>query len=267
MLGAVVGDIIGSLYHEGWMTGTNFPLFVSESVPTDDTVLTLATAEALMMSMKYRCDKTTGANFAENMKNSLRTLCKHYRHIQYGGSFTRWLKVKNPHPFNSYGNNPAVRVSPVSWAFDDLESVEWFADISAVVTHDNPEALRGAQCVAGSVFLARTGHSKDDIRAYITGKHGYELRTIDEIRGNYVYSSSCPGSLPEAFSAFLEGENFEDVVRIAISLGGESDSLAAIAGAIAEPFFGIPTLIQVNAFNKLRHHMKHIVQKWEQWRD
>ena len=252
MLGAIVGDIIGSPYHIGGMKSEKFPLFTGKSVPTDDTVLTLSTVEALMMSMKDHGDKTTGANFAENMRTSLRTLCKRYRHIRYGNSFSKWLRVRYPHPFNSHSNNPAVRVSPVSWAFDDLEAVEWYAEISAVVTHDNPEAIRGAQSAAGAVFLARTGHSKEDIH---------------EIRPEYEYSSSCASSLPEAFSAFLEGENFEDVIRKAISLGGESDSLAAISGAIAEPFFGIPTLIQVEAFNKLRSHMKYIVQKWEQWRD
>ena len=268
MLGAVVGDVIGSTYHSGGMKSEDFELFTEESLPTDDTVLTLAAADALMMSMCLRSDRTTGANFAENMKSSLRTLCRHYGHIRYGKGFSGWLKAKYPHPFSSRGNNPAVRVSPVSWAFDDLESVEWFAEISAVVTHDNPEALKGAQCVAGAVFLSRTGHSKDDIRGYITGKYGYDLsRSLDEIRPGYVYSSSCPGSLPEAFTAFLEGENFEDVIRKAISLGGESDSLAAMSGAIAEPFFGIPTLIQVEAFNRLQPRMKHIVRKWEQWRD
>ena len=267
MLGAVVGDIIGSLYHEGWMTGMNFPLFSQESEPTDDTVLTLAVADALMMSLPSRTDKTTGAAFAENVKDSLRSLCNHYRHMRYGGGFSRWLKWKYPHPFVSYGNNPAVRVSPVSWAFDDIETVEWFAEISAVVTHDHPEAIKAARCVAGAVFLARTGRTKDDIRAYITGKYGYEIRTLDEIRPDYVYTSSCPGTVPEAFSAFLEGENFEDVIRKAVTLGGESDSLAAMSGAIAEPFFRIPTLIQVRAFNRLRDRMKFIVQKWEQWRD
>ncbi|MBQ7169999.1 MAG: ADP-ribosylglycohydrolase family protein [Synergistaceae bacterium] len=268
MLGAVVGDIIGSVYHEGGMKETDFPLFADVSVPTDDTVLTLAVTEALMMSMLRRGDKTTGANFAEKVKSSLRTLCRHYRHVRYGKSFYAWLTAKYPHPFSSHGNNPAVRVSPVSWAFDDLDSVEWFAEISAVVTHDHPDGLRGAQCTAGAVFLSRTGHSKDDIRGYITGRWGYDLsRSLDEIRPGYVYSSSCQDSLPEAFTAFLEGNNFEDVIRKAVSLGGESDSLAAISGAIAEPMFGIPTLIQVEAFNRLQPHMKYIVQKWEQWRD
>lgn len=268
MLGAVVGDIIGSPYHRGEKKSENFPLFTRESLPTDDTVLTLATADALMSSMLYHGDKTTGANFAECMKSSLRTLCKRYKNIRYGKSFHRWLMVKYPHPFSSHSNNPAVRVSPVSWAFDDLESVEWFAEVSAVVTHDNYEAVRGAQAIAGAVYLARTGHSKDDIRGYVSGKYGYDLsRSVDEIRPGYVYSSSCSGSVPEAFSAFLDGENFEDVVRKAVSLGGESDSLAAMAGSIAEPFFGIPTLIQVEAFEKLKKYMQYIVQKWEQWRD
>ena len=267
MLGAIVGDIIGSPYHEGGMKSEDFPLFTKESEPTDDTVLTLAVADALMSSLRERGDKITGAFFAENVKASLRTLCRRYKHVHYGKSFYAWLTARHPHPFSSHGNNPAVRVSPVSWAFDDLESVEWFAEVSTVVTHDNNEAVRAAQSVAGAVFLARMKHTKDDIRGYLSGK-GYELsRTLDEIRPEYAYSSSSPASVPEAFTAFLEGENFEDVIRKAVSLGGEADSLAAMSGAIAEPLFGISTLAQVEAFEKLKHHMKIIVQKWEQWRD
>ncbi len=268
MLGAIVGDIIGSPYHAGGMKSEDFPLFTVKSRPSDDTVITLATAEALMDSMKNHGDFTTGAKFAENLKSSLRTLCKRYKNIRYGQGFYYWLRAKRPHPSYSFVNNPAVRVSPVSWAFDDLETVEWFAEVSAAITHDHPEAIRGAQSVAGAVFLARTGHSKDEIRGYITGKYGYDLsRTLEEIRPEYSYNTSCPDSVPEAFTAFLEGENFEDAVRKAVSLGGESEALAAMSGAIAEPFFGIPTLIQVETFERLRHHMKYIVQKWEQWRD
>ena len=268
MLGAIVGDIIGSPYHMGGMKSEDFELFTENSKPTDETVLTLATAEALMSSMLQRGDKTTGADFAEKMKFSLRGLCKHYvKKVRFGKSYFAWLMARVPHPFNSHGNNPVVRVSPVAWAFDDLETVEWFAEISAVVTHDNPDGINGARSAAGAVFLARTKHTKDDIRGYLSGK-GYDLsRTLDEIRPEYVYSSSCAGSLSEAFTAFLEGKSFEDVVRKAVSLGGEADALASISGAIAEPMFGISTLTQVNAFEKLRGNMKRIVQKWEQWRD
>lgn len=267
MLGAIVGDVIGSPYRSGGIKSESFPLFTRESVPTDETVLTLATAEALMSSMQNHGDKTTGANFAENMKSSLRSLCKHYKNIRYDRGFYSWLMARHPHPFNSNGNYPAVRVSPVSWAFDDLETVEWFAEVSAVVTHDNPEAIMSAQSVAGAVFLARTGHSKDEIRGYLSGK-GYDFsRTVDEIRPEYVYSSSCADTVPEAFAVFLEGKNFEDVIRKAVSLGGKSDALASMSGAIAEPMFGINTLTQVTAFEKLRGNMKRIVQMWEQWRD
>ena len=186
----------------------------------------------------------------------------------YGRGFKAWLMAKEPHPYQSWGNASAMRVSPISWAFDDLETVERFAEITALPTHDHPEGIKGACSVAGAVFLARTGHSKDEIRGYITGKYGYDLsRTIDEIRPEYVYNSSCPGSLPEAFTSFLEGESFEDVIRKAVSLGGDADTLSAIAGSIAEPFFGIPTLLQVEAYEKLYRNLKQIVGKWEQWRN
>ena len=268
MLGAVVGDIIGSAYeHEGIKT-TDFPLFSEKSHFTDDTVMTLAAARSLMFCMRTRKDTVTEERFSRSFTWTMRSMGRQFPDAGYGRGFRAWLQSKEPHPYQSWGNASAMRVSPVSWAFDDLETVERFAEITALPTHDHPEGIKGACSVAGAVFLARTGHSKDEIRGYITGKYGYDLsRTLEEIRPEYSYNTLCPDSVPEAFTAFLESENFEDAVRKAVSLGGESEALAAMSGAIAEPFFGIPTLIQVETFERLRHHMKYIVQKWEQWRD
>ena len=268
MLGAIVGDIIGSAYEHGEMKSMDFPLFSEASHFTDDTVMTLAVARALMRCMLKRGDPTTEEDFTLRVKGSMLKLGRRFPDAGYGRGFMCWLMAKKPHPYRSWGNAAAMRVSPVAWAFDDLDTVERFAEASAAITHDHPEGVKSAKSVAGAVFLARTKHTKDDIRGYITGKYGYDLsRTIDEIRPDYEYSSASPKSLPEAFTAFLEGVNFEDVIRKAVSLGGDSDTIAAIAGSIAEPFFGIYTSVQVDAFEKLHPYLKYLVQKWEQWRD
>ncbi|MBR1658373.1 MAG: ADP-ribosylglycohydrolase family protein [Synergistaceae bacterium] len=266
MLGAVVGNIIGSPYNN--IKTEDFPLFNSKSHFTNDTLMVLATAGALMDCMKKHGDVTTPVKFKMSLFDSLRKLGRKFPTIGYGRGFWNWLIAKDPHPYYSSGNSSAVRVSPVSWAFDDLETVEDFAYHSALITHNHPEGIKGAQSVAGAVFLARTGHSKDEIRDYVTGKYGYDLsRSLDEIIPEYEYSSSCPGTVPEAFAAFLEGESFEDVIRKAASLGGDTDTISAIAGSIAEPFFGIPTLIQVEAFERLHHYLQYLEEKWEQWRN
>lgn len=268
MLGAIVGDIIGSAYEHGEMKSMDFPLFSEASHFTDDTVMTLAVARALMQCMLKRGDPITEESFTLRVKGSMRKLGKRFPDAGYGRGFTVWLMSKDPRPYHSWGNAAAMRVSPVAWAFDDLDTVERYAEASALITHDHPEGVKSAKSVAGAIFLARTRHTKNDIREYITEKYDYDLsRTIDEIRPDYVYSSASPKSLPEAFTAFLEGENFEDVIRKAVSLGGDSDTIAAIAGSIAEPFYYIQTLTQVEAFERLHPYLKYLVQKWEQWRD
>ena len=268
MLGAVVGDIIGSAYEFGGIKTTDFPLFSDASRFTDDTVIVLSVARALMGCMSHYGDRTTDESFTAFMKSSMRKIGRKFPDAGYGRGFNGWLFAKHPRPYESWGNLAAVRATPIAWAFDDLESVENFAKLSAELTHTHPEAVRGAQSMAGAVFLARTGHTKGDIRSYITGKYGYDLsRSIDAIRPEYAYSSACPRSVPEAFTAFLEGQSFEEVIRLAVSLGGDSDTLAAMSGAIAEPFYGIPTLIQVEAFGRLHRSLQYIAEKWEQWRN
>lgn len=226
MLGAIAGDVIGSV-HEGEGTKTKqFPLFTEWSKPTDDTVLTVAVAEGLL----------TGRGYVE----LLHEYFADYPLAGYGGTFIRWAGTKQTEPYNSWGNGSAMRVSPVAYAFDTLPEVLAEAERSAAVTHNHPEGIRGAKAVAGAVFLARTGKSKDDIRAFVTGGEiGYTLpASLDELRPVYTFDVSCQGSVPEAIQAFLEATDFEDAVRNAISLGGDADTQACIAGAIAEPFFG-----------------------------
>ena len=224
MIGALAGDIIGSVYERFPLKTTTFPLFHSHCRFTDDSVMTIAVADAIL----------TGAEYAASMKRWGRK----YPDAGYGGSFFRWIFQDDARPYHSWGNGSAMRVSPVGWAFDTIDDVLREAENTAEVSHDHPEGIKGAQAVALAVFLARTGQTKDAIRHEISSRFGYHLdRTIDAIRPTYTFDVSCQGSVPEAMIAFLESSNYEDAVRKAVSLGGDSDTLACIAGSIAEAFY------------------------------
>ncbi|MDW7712576.1 MAG: ADP-ribosylglycohydrolase family protein [Deferrisomatales bacterium] len=225
MIGAIAGDIIGSAYEFQPCKSEDFPLFGKASSFTDDTVLTVATADAIL----------GGRDYAE----TYRAWGRRYPDQSYGSLFRQWLRADEPRPYGSYGNGAAMRVSPLGWAFDTLEEVLAEARRSAAATHDHPEGIRGARAAAGCVFLARTGASKDEIRRFVEGTVGYRLdRTLAEIRPAYRFDETCQGSVPEAITAFLESESYEDAVRKAVSLGGDADTQAAIAGGIAEAFYG-----------------------------
>ena len=178
--------------------------------------------------------------------------------------FRHWLKSDNPQPYGSYGNGSAMRVSSVAWLFDDLGMVRHMARLSAEVTHNHPEGIKGAEAAASAIFLARTGHSKAEIKAYIEGKFDYDLsRTYDEIRPNYHHVESCQETVPEAITAFLEGNSFEDVIRTAVSLGGDCDTLTCIAGAIAEGFYGIPEYLKQECRNRLPMQLLEVLQQFD----
>ncbi|MGR6835939.1 ADP-ribosylglycohydrolase family protein [Syntrophomonas erecta] len=237
MIGAIIGDIIGSVYEWNNIKTKDFPLFSPECCFTDDTVMTLAIAEGLM-------DGGTAAAFIQAMKKYGRM----YPDAGYGGRFGSWLFSEDIHPYNSWGNGSAMRVSPIAWMFDTLSEVEKYAEISAAVTHNHPEGIKGAQATAAAIFLARKGKSKAEIKDYIESKYGYNLsRTLDEIRPGYGFNESCQETVPEAITAFLESVDFEDAIRNAISLGGDSDTLAAITGSIAEAAYNIPEEIKEKA--------------------
>ena len=254
MLGAIAGDIIGSRFEghnvkttEGW------DLFDKDGRCrfTDDTVLTLATAEALL----------DGSEYAQVYRKFART----YPGAGYGGAFRRWfLAPECPGPYNSFGNGSAMRVAPIAWAKEALEDVLAEAARSAVVTHDHPEGIKGAQAVATAVFLARKGSPPMEVRALISSRFGYDLaRTIEEIRPVYKFDLTCQGSVPEAITAALEGSDFEDVIRRAISLGGDSDTIACIAGAIAEARFGcIPERIQAETLSRLTAPLRALTTRF-----
>lgn len=230
MKGAIIGDIVGSIYEYANIKTKNFPLFSEHCHFTDDTVLTVAIAEGLL----------NGGAEADFIA-ALQKYGRMFPHAGYGEYFWHWLNTASPQPYRSWGNGAAMRVSPVGWWGDDLATVEAVAARTAAVTHDHPEGIKGAQAVAAAIFLARTGETLADIKNYLTQRYGYNLqRSLAIIRPDYRFDVSCQGSVPEAIIAFLESTDFEDAVRNAISLGGDSDTLAAITGSIAEAAYGIP---------------------------
>ncbi len=248
MLGAIVGDIIGSV-HEGARTKTKqFPLFVPESTFTDDTVLTIAIADSLLNDRDY--------------VDVLHEYFHAYPNAGYGGTFFRWCTYRSREPYNSWGNGSAMRVSPVAYVHDSLEEVLEEAKRSAEVTHNHEHGICGAQATAAAIFLARTGCSKVEIRQYIQKRFEYYLdETLAEIRPTYQFEVSCQGSVPQSIIAFLESTNYEDAVRNAISLGGDADTMACIAGAIAEAFYGgVPDEIRTKALGLLDERLRGVAE-------
>jgi len=225
MLGAIVGDVIGSV-HEGARTKTkDFPLFVHRSTFTDDSVLTVAVAEWIL----------TG----QDLVHLLHTYYEAYPGRGYGMMFHRWARGRVREPYNSFGNGAAMRVSPVGFAFESIEEVLAWSKRSAEVTHNHPEGVRGAQATAAAIFLARRVHDKDQIRDTIQSQFGYELSgKLAQIRPKYEFDETCQGTVPQALVAFFESTSYEDAIRNAISLGGDADTLACITGGVAEAYYG-----------------------------
>lgn len=225
MLGAIAGDIIGSVYEWNNVKTKDFVLFSPRCTFTDDTVLTVALADAILY----------GKDYGRTMKEYYRR----YPYVGYGTYFHRWALSDDSRPYNSWGNGAAMRISPAGFAYETLEDVLERAEYFTTVTHNHPEGIKGAQATAAAVFLARTGNSKEAIKASIESKFGYDLsRSLAEIRPSYTFDVSCQGTVPEAITAFLESEDIEDAIRKAISLGGDSDTLACITGGIAHAFYG-----------------------------
>jgi ADP-ribosylglycohydrolase len=239
MLGAVAGDIVGSRFEGRPTKSKDFELFAPESTFTDDTVLTVAVAECLLQGRPY----------AEVLKEYYRR----YPYAGYGGSFMSWAASERSGPYNSFGNGSAMRVSPVGWYYESLEEVLQQAERSAAVTHNHPEGIKGAQAVAAAIFWARKGWRKEEIRREVSQRFGYDLdRSLEEIRPRYAFDVTCQGSVPEALICFFEAEDFEDALRNAVSLGGDSDTQACIAGAVAEASFGaVPRPIVSEALDRL----------------
>jgi len=252
LLGALAGDMIGSVYEFNPVKHTHFQLFTPSSRITDDSVLTLAVADAIL----------SGKGYQECIHQYAHT----YPNSGYGGMFRRWMASDDPQPYNSFGNGSAMRVSPVGWAFDSVENVLFEAKASAAVTHNHPEGIKGAQAVALAIYRARTGASKDDIRCEIIARFGYNLSsTLDEIRPTYQFDETCQQTIPPAITAFLESVDFEDAIRKSISLGGDADTLAAIAGSIAEAYYGnVPEEIATQVRERVPGELWKVVDKFSQ---
>ncbi len=254
MLGAMIGDIVGSVYEWRNIKTMDFVFFKDNCHFTDDTVLTAATAQALMTDGDYTA--------------AYQEFARRYPGRGYGGNFSQWIWAEDPQPYNSWGNGSAMRVSPVGFAFNTVEEVLSEAERSASVTHNHPEGIKGAQSTALAILLSRQGASQAEIKEEIKERFGYDLdRTLAEIRPSYDFDVSCQGSVPEAIIAFLESEGYEDAVRKAISLGGDSDTIACITGGIAEAFYGeIPEAIAERGKSFLPNEFIQILKDFNDWR-
>lgn len=235
MLGALIGDIAGSVYEWKNSKTKDFPLFRYDCRMTDDSVMTAAVASAILRTE----DLNDLEAFKANAVAEMRRLGERYLGLPYGPRFERWLLSQDPQPYHSLGNGSGMRVSPVAWAAESLPQCLALAKASAEVTHDHPDGIAGACVVAGAVYLARTGEDKEKIRDHVTRYYRLDF-TLDEIRADYAFDVSCAGSVPQAMEAFLEAEDFEDAIRNAISIGGDSDTIACMAGAVAAAYFGVP---------------------------
>lgn len=277
MLGAIVGDVVGSVYEWNNIKTKDFPLFRDDCFFTDDTVMTCAVAEAIMNGGQKD-------DFIDAMKKYGRM----YPNADYGARFNRWLMTDNREPYNSFGNGSAMRVSPCAWVMDATTSElpsegKRLAQLSAEVTHNHPEGIKGAMATADAIFMCRyffgdyasdKGQPNSDnpeeikrrIKEHIEKEYGYDLsKTLDEIRPTYRFNETCQDTVPQAIVAFLESTNFEDAIRNAISLGGDSDTLAAITGSIAEAAYGIPEWITNKVYTYLDEPLKDVLRRWEEF--
>jgi len=234
MLGAIYGDIVGSVYEFNNIKTKNFELFCRKSEFTDDSVMTIAIADSLLQLGKERDSDC----FKNILIEKMHYYGDKYPYAGYGGRFGLWLREKQTEPYGSYGNGSAMRVSPVAWYANSLEEAVYFAQASAEVTHNHPEGIKGAVVTAGATYLAKTGATMDEIKAFVGVYYKIDF-TLDEIRPTYRFNETCQRTVPQAMQAFFESTSFEDAIRNAISIGGDSDTLAAITGAVAEAYYGM----------------------------
>ena len=260
MYGAIIGDIVGSVYERHSTKDKNFELFGRGCRFTDDTTMTIAVAEACLMPLGLMDINDIYGTFASCMKKWGRK----YPNAGYGRRFSEWIMSDDDKPYNSYGNGSAMRVSPIGWKYcEGPMSSGDMAIMLAAVTHNHPEGMKGAAAVAAAITMAYLGETKEQIRDYIEKEYEYDLnRTCDDIRPSYKFDVSCQGSVPEAIIAFLDANNFEEAVRNAVSLGGDADTQAAIAGSIAEAYYGIPQRFINKANEYIPGEMKAVLNKF-----
>lgn len=258
MYGAILGDMIGSRFEFDRGNKTKeFDLFTEESEFTDDSIMTIAVGEALLEAGQD-IEKVRELVIA-----SMRHWARKHPYAGYGGGFRMWLNSRHPMPYGSYGNGSAMRVSAAGWLYDTLEETREMARATADVTHNHPEGIKGAEATASAIFLARNGSSKEEIKQYIIENFDYDLsRTCDQIRPTYYHVESCQKTVPEAITAFLEGVDFEDVIRTAVSLGGDCDTLTAISCSIAEAFYGIPENLKEECHKRITEEMYEVLKRF-----
>ena len=261
MLGAILGDMIGAPYEfDRSPKVKELPLFSRGTQFTDDSVMTTAVTDALININDGADDK----EIKRALVDSMQKWGHRYPNAGYGCMFYEWLRTRNPKPYGSFGNGSAMRVSAAGWLYDTLEETRRIARLTAEVTHNHPEGVKGAEAIASAIFMARMGRSKDEIKAFIVREFGYDLtRTCDEIRPGYHHIETCQQTVPEALTAFFEGEDFEDVVRTAVSLGGDCDTLTCIACSVAEAFYGIPEFMKEECLKRLPEDMIGVIESFD----
>ena len=265
MYGAILGDMIGAPYEFDHGAKTkDFPLFGKDSRFTDDTVMTIAVADALLEAGGEAADKP---DVCAAVVRAMQRWGRRYPRVGYGGLFRRWLVSDKPEPYGSFGNGSAMRVAAAGWLYDTLARTREVARQTAIVTHNHAEGIKGAEATASAIFLSRGGKSKEGIKDYIVREFGYDLsRTLDEIRPFYSMDATCQGSVPEAILSFLESTDFEDTVRNAVSIGGDTDTVTCIAGSIAEAFYGVPEELKAECRLRLPQEMLAVLDAFDEAR-
>ena len=262
MLGAIIGDIIGSRFefYNGKIM-EDFALLTRACEFTDDTVMSVAVGDALMKSGLEADEKT----IKENVVIAMRSWGRKYPYAGYGGRFRRWLSSPDPKPYMSYGNGSAMRVSAVGWLYPSLERTLEVAKWTAEVTHNHPEGIKGAQCTAAVIYMARMGKDKNEIKEYVKKTFGYPVDlSLDELKKMHGDKESCQDSLPKALAAFFEGKNYEDTVRIAVLFGGDTDTVAAIAGSMSEAYSGIPGELLIKSKGYLNNEVSEVIERFNE---
>lgn len=257
MLGAIIGDIVGSRFEWRNHKSKDFELFTNKCSPTDDSVMTLAIALALLKS------KVDYSDLSQKAIECMQIVGQNYPHCGYGSTFINWIFCENPEPYYSYGNGAAMRISSVGFVANSLEEVKELSKKVTEVSHNHPEGIKGAEATAVAIFMARNGSTKEEIKEYINQNYYPMDFTLDEIRDSYQFEVSCQGSVPQALMAFFESNDFEDAIRNAISIGGDSDTVAAICGGIAEAYYEIPDNIRNEALTYLDENLLMILDRFE----
>ncbi len=257
MLGAIIGDIVGSRFEWNNIKSKEFDFLTRECEPTDDSVMTLALAQAILVS------RADFSDLSEKAVQCMQSVGRHYPYCGYGGHFHGWMFSDNPQPYGSFGNGAAMRVSPAGFAAESLEQAKMLSHKITAVTHNHPEGIKGAEATTVALYMARTGSTKEEIREVIDRQYYPMNFTLDEIRPTYQFNAICQDTVPQALMSFFESDSFEDAIRNAISIGGDSDTLAAICGGVAEAYYGIPDDLRKRAVKYLDDRLMTILEMFE----